>query len=271
MLFNSVVGHSKQLATLRELVESGRFPNGALFCGPEGVGKRLVGRLLLEEITGSPLNVLEFGVEKPVTVEEVRELSRWLFLKPQSGKGKGVIIDNAELMRSESANALLKTLEEPPEYGYLILIARNEEGVLPTIRSRCRTFRFGRLSDANVEFVLERLGIEYDKRVVKIARGSPGLALRIAQSQVVELLTELINLLKSPSKLKEITQFSARFTNLSREESLLFLDALEALLSQRDTILKWAEGIQQARRFLNYYGKPRSVIEWLLIKQLTSS
>jgi DNA polymerase-3 subunit delta' len=136
MLFNSVVGHSKQLATLRELVESGRFPNGALFCGPEGVGKRLVGRLLLEEITGSPLNVLELGVEKPITVEEVRELSRWLFLKPQSGKGKGVIIDNAELMRSESANALLKTLEEPPEYGYIILITRNEEGLLPTIRSR---------------------------------------------------------------------------------------------------------------------------------------
>ncbi|WP_456342915.1 DNA polymerase III subunit delta' [Thermovibrio sp.] len=270
MLFSSVVGHSKQLGIIRELVEKGLFPSTTLFCGPEGVGKRLIGRELLTYLTGSPFSVREIGLEKPPTIEEIRELTEWLFTKPTEGKGKGALIDNAELMRSEAANALLKTLEEPPDYAYLILIARNEEGVLPTIRSRCRVFRFGRLSDANVEYVLERLGIDYDKRAIKVSRGSPGVALKIAENPtVLELLSDFVNLMKSKNRLKEITAFSSKFSNLSREETLLFLDSLEALLSQKETILKWADKIEEARRFLRFYGKPQSVIEWLLIEKLT--
>jgi len=271
VLFSSVVGHSKQLGVIRELVEKGLFPSTSLFCGPEGVGKRLAGRELLTHLTGSPFSVREIGVEKPPTIEEIRELTEWLFTKPTEGKGKGVLIDNAELMRSEAANALLKTLEEPPDYAYLILIARNEEGVLPTIRSRCRVFRFGRLSDANVEYILERSGIDYDKRVIKVSRGSPGTAIRMSESPVVlELLSEFVNLMKSKNRLKEITAFSSRFSNLSREETLLFLDGLEALLSQKETILRWADKIEAARGFLRSFGKPRSVVEWLLIEKLAT-
>ena len=271
MLFNSVVGHSKQLGIIRSLVESELYPATSLFCGPEGIGKRLIGRELLNYLTGSKLSVRELGVEKPPTIEEIRELSEWLFTKPTEGKGKGALIDNAELMRGEAANALLKTLEEPPNYAYIILISRNEQGVLPTIRSRCRVFRFGRLTDANVEFILKKLGVNYDKRVIKVSRGSPGTAIRLSEkTEILELLSDFVNLMKSRNKLKEITAFSSKFSNLSREDILLFLDSLEALLSQKETILKWADKLESARNFLRFYGKPQSVIEWLLIEKLTS-
>jgi len=273
VLFNSVVGHSRQLGIIRSLVENGNYPSSTLFAGPEGVGKKLIATLLLEELTGSPLNLRIIGEEKPPTIEEVREASRWLFTKPTQGKGKGVIVDNAELMRGEAANALLKTLEEPPDYGYLILIARNEEGVLPTLRSRCRVFRFGRLTDANVEFILERLGVDYDKRAVKVSRGSVGMALTLAENKkVLDLIKEFVEILKDRSKnrLTRITPFSSNFSNLSREETLLFLNAVENLFSQKETIFRWGEEIEKARRFLRAYGKPQSVIEWLLIEKFTS-
>jgi len=269
VLFSSVVGHSKQLGVIRGLVDEGLYPSSSLFTGPEGVGKKLIATLLLKELTGSPLNIKVIGEEKPPTIDEVREASQWLFTKPTQGRGKGVVIDNAELMRGEAANALLKTLEEPPDYGYLILIARNEEGVLPTLRSRCRAFRFGRLSDANVEFILDRLGVDYDKRVIKLSRGSVGMALKLAENKkLLELIGELIELLKDRERVKKITLFSSKVSGLSREEALLLLNAVESLFLQKETILKWGEEIERARRFLRFYGKPQSVIEWLLIEKL---
>jgi len=144
---------------------------------------------------------------------------------------------------------------------------------LPTLRSRCRVFRFGRLSDANVEFILEKLGIKGDRRIVKVSRGSVGMALKLAENKrVVELIKEFVEILKNRTKnrLTQITHFSSNFSNLSREETLLFLNAVENLFSQRETIFKWGEEIQKARLFLKAYGKPQSVIEWLLIEKLTS-
>ncbi|TCK03362.1 DNA polymerase III subunit delta' [Phorcysia thermohydrogeniphila] len=268
MPLSTVVGHSKQLSVIKTLINSRMFPQSSLFVGPEGVGKKLIAVETLTLIADSSLNVKVIGSEKPATIEEVREVSSWLFTKPTSGKGKGVVIDNADEMRGEAANALLKTLEEPPDYGYIVLVAKSEQSVLPTLRSRCRIFRFGRLSDANVEYILERLGITPDKRVIKLSNGSAGMAVRLSESSVPELVQEFLNLMRSKDRLKGIVKFSANFSKLSREETLLFLNALENLLSQKDTIIKWYSAIKRGREFLKFYGKPQSVIEWMLIEVL---
>ncbi len=271
MLFNSVVGHSKQLNTIKSLVDRGLFPQISLFTGPFGVGKRLIATELLNYLTKNPLNLRKVGEDKPLTIEEVRELKEWLYTQPKEGEGKGVLIDNAEEMRREAVNALLKTLEEPPNYAYIVLISSNEASLLPTIRSRCRTFRFGRLSDANVEFVLEKLGINYDRKVIKVARGSPGLALKLIERGIVELLSEFVNLLKNKKRIYRITQISSLFSGITREDALLFIDAFENLLVQSGQITAWGEIISKARNFLKYYGKPQSVIEWMLIEKLVNS
>ncbi len=271
MLFNSVVGHSKQLSSIKSLVDKGLFPQTSLFTGPFGVGKRLVATELLNYLTKNPLNLKKLGEVNPLTIEEVRELKEWLYTQPKEGEGKGVLIDNAEEMRREAVNALLKTLEEPPNYAYIVLISSNEASLLPTIRSRCRTFRFGRLSDANVEFVLEKLKVNYDKKVIKVARGSPGLALKLIERGIVELLSEFVNLLKDKRRIYRITQISSLFSGITREDALLFIDAFENLLVQNGQITNWGEVISKARNFLKYYGKPQSVIEWMLIEKLVNS
>lgn len=265
MLFNGIVGHSRQLGLLRRLVEEGAFPQSSLFVGPEGVGKRTVARELFSSLCGGDFNVKEVGVEKPVTVDEVRDISSWLFTKPTSGSGKAVIIDRADEMRGEAANALLKTLEEPPAYAYICLIGRNEESILPTIRSRCRIFRFGPLPDSSVAYILERLGLKTDKRAVKLSRGSVGVALRLLETSVIDLIDEFTALLKSSNRMKKIVPFSEKFGKLSREDALLFFDSLEVVVFEKGGAPRWEELINRARYYLKFYGKPQSVMEWFLI------
>ncbi|MEO2068812.1 MAG: DNA polymerase III subunit delta' [Desulfurobacteriaceae bacterium] len=268
MVFETVVGHTKQILRIKDLISKNLFPSSSLFVGPYGVGKKLIAFETLKEITGSPLNVKVVGEDKPPAIDEIREISSWLFTKPQDGKGKGVIIDNADQMRSEAANALLKTLEEPPSYGFLILISKNEGAILPTLRSRCKIFRFGRLTDSDLERIFERLEIPVDKRVIKLAGGSIGLALQIVNSPIPDLVKEFLELMKLNNKTLKIVSFAQNFSKLSRDEALLFLDALENLLSQKDTILKWFEAIKRGREFLNSYAKPQSVVEWMLLEVL---
>lgn len=76
-----------------------------------------------------------------IKIENLRELLRWLHLKPMSGGAKLAIITNADKIKPESANTLLKTLEEPPEYAKIILTTLDEQKILPTIQSRCQKIR----------------------------------------------------------------------------------------------------------------------------------
>ncbi len=264
MLFNEIVGHSKQINLIRRFVEGGVFPQSTLFVGPEGVGKRRIARELFQNLCGS-LNIIEVGVDKPVTVDQVREFSSWLFKKPTSGSGKAVIIDRADEMRGEAANALLKTLEEPPSYGYICLISKSESGVLPTIRSRCRIFRFGPLPESSVSYLIEKQGLKVDKKVIKLSRGSIGTALKLLESPVIDLVEEFTSLLKSDDKLKKVLPFAEKFAKLTREEVFLFFDALEAIVFERGGVPRWEELINSARYYLKFYSKSQSVVEWFLI------
>jgi DNA polymerase-3 subunit delta' len=250
------------------IISNNLFPSSSLFVGPQGVGKKLIAFEVLKEVTGSSLNVKIIGEEKPPTIDDIREISSWLFTKPQDGKGKGVVIDNSDLMRSEAANALLKTLEEPPSYGFMILIAKNEGAVLPTLRSRCKIFRFGKLTDSEIEKILNRMDFPIDKRIIKLSGGSVGLALKIFDSPIPDLMKEFLEVMKANDKILKVVPFAQKFSKLSKDDALLFLDALENLLSQKDTILKWFEVIKKGREFLNFYTKPQSVIEWMLLEVL---
>jgi DNA polymerase-3 subunit delta' len=265
MLLNEIVGHSKQVGIIRKLVEKDLFPQVSLFVGPEGVGKRTIALEVLKFLAKNPLNVQVFGLENPLTIKEVREFSEWLFTKPSQGEKKAVLIDRADEIKKEAANALLKILEEPPDYAFFCLITKNENSVLPTIRSRCKIFRFGPLSESNVSYVLEKLGVTPNEKILKISRGSVGMALKLHDSQVPSLLEELSKLIKNPKRVELVVPFAEKFSNLPREETLLFLDALEALVYEKGN-LKWEEAISKARYFLKFYGKPQSVVEWLLLE-----
>ncbi len=266
MGLNEIVGHSRQISIIKRLIEHNTLPASMAFTGAEGVGKKLTALETLKEVIKNPLEIKIIGEEKSPSVEEVREATAWLFQKPSASQKKGLIVDRSDEMRSEAANALLKTLEEPPTYAHIILIATNEHALLPTIRSRCRILRFGKLNQTAVEHILSLRGIPADQKLIKLAGGSPGLAIKLSQSRVPELIQQLSELLRKEPKLLTLTNFSREFSKLPREEALLFLTALENLLFQKDTIFRWFNAIKKARQYLKFHGKPQSVIEWLLIE-----
>ena len=130
------------------------------------------------------------AARRDIRIEQVRELESFLNLTPYEGARKVVIVDGAELMNIPAANALLKTLEEPPADSMLLLLTANEDALLPTIRSRCSALYLKPAAKADLQ---ERLTSDYmadpqlAERVARISRGCFGQAVNALQdSQVLE-------------------------------------------------------------------------------------
>ena len=205
-----------------DALERGRMHHAWLLVGPEGVGKatfayRAARRLLgarpdpSHGLLGSDpedsvarqvmarshpdLLVLEREVEdgkarRNIPVDEARRLPEFFSKAPASSPWRVAIIDAADDLNANSANAVLKTLEEPPPRGVLLLVCHAPGRLLPTIRSRCRRLLFRPWPDeAVVAFVESRTGLgpEEAGRLSAMAKGSPGRALALAQADALEM------------------------------------------------------------------------------------
>lgn len=208
-------------AAFVDALERGRLHHAWLLCGPEGTGKasfayraarRLLGaapdpaRGLLGARPDDPVSrlvsaqshpdllVLERLVEggktkRNISVDQARELPDFFAKSPSQARYRVAIIDTADDLNLNAANALLKVLEEPPERGVLFLITHAPGRLLATIRSRCRRLGFPAWSeDRLVELVARRTGVvgEAGRRAAAMAGGSPGRALSLAEGPVVE-------------------------------------------------------------------------------------
>ena len=166
MQFDAFIGNRKIVERLRSKLRETRFPHGLIFSGPEGVGKHACATMLAKALNcrnaaiGDFCDVcpscrkIESGVHPDVitaTVQEdatqikiaqVREILSILDLQPLEGRNKVFIIDPADALTPEAANALLKGLEEPPENTFFILITVNVQELLLTVRSRCQIYHF---------------------------------------------------------------------------------------------------------------------------------
>jgi DNA polymerase-3 subunit delta' len=128
-------------------------------------------------------------------IEVVRGLARSMDLKPARGRGKIVILDDADDLNEESANCFLKTLEEPPLGALLILIGTNADRQLPTIVSRCQVIHFRPLSEAIVSDLLASQGIQdrtFIERLARLSGGSMGLAMALAEPHLWDFRGKLV-------------------------------------------------------------------------------
>jgi DNA polymerase-3 subunit delta' len=120
-------------------------------------------------------------------VDDVRAAIRFLAMTPAEGAWRFVLVDRAEAMRPEAANALLKTLEEPPPRAVLVLTTAAPDRLLPTIRSRCRRLDLEPLTPADTATLLQRLRPDLPKpereRLAQVAEGSPGRALELLDGE----------------------------------------------------------------------------------------
>ena len=120
-----------------------------------------------------------------ISIDQVREVESFLAVTPVEGAWKVVIFDGAETLsagQSEPANALLKTLEEPPPQVLVMLLTTNEDAILPTIRSRCRTLPLRPMPGGSLsEYLVSKRGAEPDaaRRLARLARGCPGWAINV--------------------------------------------------------------------------------------------
>jgi len=158
---------------LSSYLEVGQLSHAYLFFGPTGVGKLRVAKAFASDIlaashpqtphliaSGQHPDYLQVQKEAAVIrIEDIRNMEKWLYQKPYWGQRRVVVINEAHYLNRESGNALLKTLEEPPAYAIIILVA-DTSTLLPTIVSRCQPVRFGPLSADYIKRVLVEGGAE---------------------------------------------------------------------------------------------------------------
>jgi len=165
-VFDDIIGQEVVARTLKNSVTRGRVANAYIFCGPRGVGKTSVARLVskalnceeaaekspcnrcvsCEEITkGNNMDVLEIDGASNRGIDEIRALRENVKFSPSRGEFKIYIIDEVHMLTPEAFNALLKTLEEPPAHVKFIFATTEAHKVPPTIMSRCQRFDFKRI------------------------------------------------------------------------------------------------------------------------------
>lgn len=164
MEFKNVLGHDRQRSMLSSFVAKEKLPHALLFAGPEGVGKRTVALELVKNLfcekgnacgtcrgclhlaRGIHPDFTLLGGETSIKIDELRSVRKEVYEPPYEAPVRIILIDNAEIMTREAANALLKTLEEPPPSNVFILVTSREQMIPQTVRSRCMRLGFGTLS-----------------------------------------------------------------------------------------------------------------------------
>ena len=217
--FDEVVGQEHITATLKNAVHSGRIAQCYLFGGPRGVGKTTTARILAKVLncadprdgnpceacdscqsiaTSTSMNVLEIDGASNNSVDDIRELREVVRYAATEGVYKIYIIDEVHMLSTSAFNALLKTLEEPPEHVVFIFATTEVQSVPDTILSRCQRFNFRRISSgqiaAHLGTIAQAEGIAVEEGALHLLASRADGALRDAESlldQVVSLGTEV--------------------------------------------------------------------------------
>ena len=172
-------------------------------------------------------------MRRQIAVEDVRDIGGFLRLTPAEGGWRVVVVDGAEELNQNSANALLKVLEEPPARAMLLLVCTAPGRLLPTIRSRCRRLRLDPLEDGPMERLLAtflpELSADERGRLVTLAEGSPGRALLLAQEEGLALAGLVEEVLGALPGLKLAKAYAVADT-LARGDTAFsnFMDLLRA-------------------------------------------
>ena len=202
----TLTGHDAAWRDWRAAMAGERMHHAWLLAGKQGLGKASFAMAAARELVGATpgqgdhpdIHLVTYGAKddkeerkrsdgkafelaRNIRISQIRALQRRLNTRPTMGSHRAIIIDPADDMERNAANALLKSLEEPPADTYFLLVAHRPARLLPTIRSRCRTLRFPIMEEAELERLVAELAPEADKpsrdAAIAAAAGSPGAAL----------------------------------------------------------------------------------------------
>ena len=305
-MFERVVGQESSKRILTAAVENDGISHAYLFHGPKGVGKttmavELAMVLNCEERNGcgvcSSCRRIKEGIFPDVKmvapdgpsikIGEIRELQNFIAMSSFEGRFKVGIIQDAEKLREEAANSLLKTLEEPPEDSVIILTAQNQYAVLPTIISRVQMIRFGHLEPREIaRYLVDHKSLSADQadRLAQYCGGSLGKALELYESEETKVLVEAATrVVEELTKLKPHEMIEvANTVGSERRQAVRFLELLSDILREKSLkqefgllfgkqysitqITAVLDHIEELKLYLNGYGNPQLAIEGLFIR-----
>jgi DNA polymerase-3 subunit delta' len=264
----ALYGHEPAESEILAAIASGKLHSGWLLTGPEGIGKAtLAYRMAATLLAGDPaptrlglppdhpdarlirsgahprLFVLRRGLDdrgnlrSVITVEEARSLRSFFGLSAADGGRRVVLVDSADELNPNAANAILKLLEEPPARATLLLVSHQPARLLPTIRSRCRTLRLHPLAPQDLAQALSSIGLSTDQpeALAELARGSVGDAVRLVAEGGLDLYAEITALLATLPRLdrpRAIRLADSCAGPKASDRFDLALDLLDLLLSR---------------------------------------
>ncbi len=258
--FAEIVGQEHVVRTLTNAISAGMVSHAYLFTGPRGTGKTTIGRLLAKAVNcknrkegeaepcnqcdscseinqGNAIDLIEIDAASNRGIDEIRDLRDGIRFVPTKSKYKVFIIDEAHQLTREAANALLKTLEEPPSHAIFVLATTEAHKMIPTIISRCQRFDFRRLSvpeiTGRLKTILEKEKIKFEQDALNLIALSANGSIRDAES----LLDEVVS--------------------FSGQERIVKKEIIEKLLGIADKVTIF--------KFLNYINqkKPKEAVEFL--------
>ena len=190
--FSDLVGQSHVTSTLANAIKNNRVAHAYIFSGARGVGKTTAARILAKALNcvkgptaepcgecdsckeiaaGTSLDVIEIDAASNRGIDQIRELREMVRYAPAASRSKVVLLDEAHMLTSEASNALLKTLEEPPDRVIFVMATTQPEDLADTIRSRSQHFHFRALTFAEITGRLEEIAA---KENLKIEAGRAG-------------------------------------------------------------------------------------------------
>ncbi|PIV45387.1 MAG: DNA polymerase III subunit gamma/tau [Candidatus Nealsonbacteria bacterium CG02_land_8_20_14_3_00_37_10] len=214
--FAEVIGQEHVVKTLTNAISSGIISHAYLFAGPRGGGKTTLARLLAKslncqnrkegqsepcnkcnsclEIMGNrSLDLIEIDAASHRGIDEIRELRDGIKFAPTKSKYKIFILDEAHQLSKDAANALLKTLEEPPSHVIFVLATTEIHKMIPTIISRCQRFDFRKLTLQEIvkklEFIAKKEGVKIEKGALELIALNATGSIRDAESIFGQILT----------------------------------------------------------------------------------
>jgi DNA polymerase III subunit gamma/tau len=207
--FNDLVGQQHVTETLANAIKNNRVAHAYIFSGARGVGKTTAARILAKALNcvkgptpepcgecdackeiaaGTSLDVIEIDAASNRGIDQIRELREMVRYAPAASRSKVVILDEAHMLTGEASNALLKTLEEPPDRVIFVMATTQPEDLVDTIRSRSQHFHFRALTFAEISGRLEEIA---KKENLKIAPGAMAVIARMAEGSLRDALSLL--------------------------------------------------------------------------------
>lgn len=238
--FDRIIGNEQIKKYFSDAVSYNKVSHGYILSGESGLGKKTLAKIFAQMLqcegsgerpcgichsckqcqTENHPDIIYVTHKKTVIgVDDIREqVNEDIAVKPYSSPYKIYIINEAEKMSAQAQNALLKTIEEPPEYAIILLLASNPQSLLLTVRSRCVTLNVKPVSDEQLQDYLNQQGVESERipMLVKFSQGNIGKAIKMAQAEEFSgMIDMLMYLLKNVWKM-ELTELLSYIEKLAK-------------------------------------------------------